>query len=337
MMLSLHQEPPLISVVMSVYNGGEYLSSAIESVLDQSYKEFEFIIIDDGSNDGSLEIIKSYQAEDDRIVLITRENRGLIASLNEGIDLARGEYIARMDADDISLPTRFAKQVAFMEANPNIGICGSWVEVFGDDRRTKVGKMAFLDKELKTKLLFSVPVMHPTVMVRRDLLCKYDLRYHSDYKTAEDYKMWLDCAEFTEFANLQEVLLRYRVLESSITRIAEAAKDNARFEVMNKIFWQVLSKMGIQNSVDENRLHFTLQLNDRIAREDIDLRYLDRYLNKLLDANRSSKVFHQGYLEQLLVKKFLVVIYYKIKRRDLSFLHSLLYKKFWLGVWFMLR
>ena len=116
---------PLVSVVLSVYNAEKHIVEAIESILTQSYKNFEFIIIDDGSTDGSLEIIKSY--DDERIILISRENKGLIASLNEGIEQAKGKYIARMDADDISLSSRFEEQVTFMEMHEEVGICGTTI------------------------------------------------------------------------------------------------------------------------------------------------------------------------------------------------------------------
>jgi len=114
-----------VSIVMSVYNAQKYLDEAIESILNQTYSNFEFIIINDGSTDKSLEIIENYAKKDSRIIVINRENKGLIYSLNEGIRKANGKYIARMDADDISLPQRLEKQVEFMEKNKNIGICGT--------------------------------------------------------------------------------------------------------------------------------------------------------------------------------------------------------------------
>lgn len=165
---------PLISVVMPVYNAELYLDEAIQSITNQTYKKFEFIIINDGSTDKSLEIIKKYKDEYSRIVLISRENKGLVFSLNEGISKAKGKYIARMDADDISLSTRLEEQVAFMEENQEIGVCGSWVEVFGDNRKNTIWKMPKSNEELKTRLLFSVPVAHPSVMMRKEILDKYN-------------------------------------------------------------------------------------------------------------------------------------------------------------------
>lgn len=140
----------VISVVMSVYNAEKYLDEALQSILNQN---FEFIIINDGSTDKSLEIIEKYKYQDTRIVLISRENRGLIASLNEGIELAKGKYIARMDADDISLPNRFEEQLKIMENDKEIVVCGSWINVFGENRKDKVSKYFEHDKQIKANLI----------------------------------------------------------------------------------------------------------------------------------------------------------------------------------------
>ena len=127
----------LISVVLPVFNGDKYLSEAIESILNQTYINFEFIIINDGSTDGSLTIIENYRVKDNRIVVISRENKGLIASLNEGIRIANGGYIARMDQDDLSLPTRLEEQVKFMDSN-QLDICGTYVQLFNKFKDLKV-------------------------------------------------------------------------------------------------------------------------------------------------------------------------------------------------------
>lgn len=138
---------------MSVYNGEKYLAEAIESILNQTYKNFELIIINDGSKDNSVEIIKNYMKQDNRIVLIDRENKGLPYSLNEGISVAKGEYIARMDADDISLPTRFEKQVDYMQKN-ELDVCGSYIKLFGDNRKEQVIKNPITNEDIRFSLLF---------------------------------------------------------------------------------------------------------------------------------------------------------------------------------------
>ena len=136
---------PIISVVMPVYNGDKYLQEAIESILNQTEGDFEFIIINDGSTDDSPALIDKYRELDSRIKVITQENKGLISSLNTGIDEAKGKYIARMDADDVSLPERFRTQLEYMEKNSKIGACGSWAKVFDEGRNHLIKHQAGRD------------------------------------------------------------------------------------------------------------------------------------------------------------------------------------------------
>ena len=322
----------LVSVVMSVYNSEKYLSEAIESILNQIYTNFEFIIVNDGSTDSSLDIIQEYMAKDERIVLISRENKGLPYSLNEGIEIAKGEYIARMDADDISLPTRFEEQVRFMEENIEIGICGIWAEVFGENVKNSILKQPPTHEEMKIRLLFSVCFAHPTVMMRKEILVKHKLKYNLDYVNAQDYELWSKISEFTRMANIPKVLLKYRVSENSITTITDTQKVGLRYKLLIDVFKKYIYKLGIENTEQENRLHFIIGLNERIAKEDIDFNFLHKYLTKLIEANKTAKVFHQKYLEKYLAKKFLIVVYYKIKKKDFSFLSAVFYRLFWRGV-----
>lgn len=241
-----------------------------------------------------------------------------------------------MDQDDICLPNRFEEQLEFMKQNSDIGVCGSWIEVFGEGYKTKVVKVAPSDEELRTMLIFTVPVMHPSVMMRKDLLDIYNLRYNEEYQSAEDYKMWLDCAKFVKLANIQKVLLKYRILNTGMTRVAETTQNDKRYEVIGRIFKEALAKMGVENSEEENQFHYILISHERIAKTNVDIEYLDKYLNKLLNANKSSKLYQHRYLKYLLIKKFLVVVYFKVRNKDLSFLQAMFYKKFWLGIWYVM-
>lgn len=196
---------PLVSVLMPVYNAEKYLREAIDSILNQTYRNFEFIIINDGSTDNSADIVRSY--DDARIVFVdNKKNQGLVTVLNQGLDMARGEYIARMDSDDISLPTRFAKQVMFMEKHPDVGVLGTFFHIFGGiDRIETKKKYPSLADMLPTS-----PVGHPTVMMRKSVFDKYNLRYDARYKHAEDYELWTRVIDFSRVANLPTVLLNYR-------------------------------------------------------------------------------------------------------------------------------
>jgi glycosyltransferase involved in cell wall biosynthesis len=199
-----------ISAVMPVYNGEAHLNEAIDSILAQTFGGFEFIIIDDGSTDRTAEIINAYN--DDRIVYIRNaENLGVARSLNRGIEAARGEYIARMDADDISEPRRFETQLRFMESHKRVGVCGSAMTSFYGSTPYKTHVYQYHHGHLVMELIYDSPLAHPTVMLRRSVLIKNNLRYDPAYEKAEDYRLWLTMAGHCRLCSLPDLLLRYRI------------------------------------------------------------------------------------------------------------------------------
>ena len=204
---------PLVSIIMPIYNASLYIHEAIESVLNQTYSNYEFIIIDDGSTDQSNKIIENYH--DERIIHI-RSNHDFIASLNLGLKKSSGKYIARMDGDDIMLPTRLEIQVNFMENNPEIAICGSAAEQFGDI----IGKMP-VEKDhnkLRALMLITNPMIHPSIIMKKSELGHHV--YSKGYDYAEDYKLWTDLAvQGKRFANIPDVLLRYRTSPKQVSSI----------------------------------------------------------------------------------------------------------------------
>ncbi|WOI58409.1 glycosyltransferase family 2 protein [Palleronia sp. LCG004] len=209
---------PRVSVLLPVYNAQAYLAEAIESILRQSFADFEFLIIDDGSTDGSVEIVSLYAARDPRIRFVARENRGLVATLNELAEMAQGEYLARMDADDISLSDRFLHQVARLDAEPGLSALGTWwlnIDEMGNPIYVATPP---LDHPTVDALNLSgvAALSHPSVMMRTDRFREVGC-YIETYKSAEDVDLWLRLAEHGRLANLDEVLLRYRMLETSIS------------------------------------------------------------------------------------------------------------------------
>lgn len=209
---------PKISVIMSVYNGEKFLKESVLSILNQTYADFEFIIINDGSTDLSLEILRGFEEKDKRIRLISRENKGLTPSLNEGIKLAQGEYIARMDSDDISMPERFEKQITFLEKNKDIALCGTWA-INIDENGNEIGeyKTPITNKEIKKNILFHNPFIHPSVMIRKEIVNNIGL-YNEKIKYAQDYEYWLRMIKKNKVANLDDFLIKYRIAKKSMTR-----------------------------------------------------------------------------------------------------------------------
>jgi glycosyltransferase involved in cell wall biosynthesis len=210
---------PAISIIMSVYNGEAHLAEAVESVLSQTFRDFELVVLDDGSTDRSLEIVRGYAAKDSRVRLIARENRGLIASLNQLIDEARAPLLARMDADDRCHAERLAKQHAFLAAHPACGVVGSWTHRMGADGKVWPGsvyKFPVTPAEVRAAIGYRSILAHPTVMYRRDVV-RQAHGYHPAFKHVEDFDLWLRIADITEISNIPEPLLMYRTHDDQIS------------------------------------------------------------------------------------------------------------------------
>jgi hypothetical protein len=223
------QAGPLVSVVMSVFNGERFLREAVSSILEQNLREFELIIIDDGSTDGSGLILDSYQNSDVRVAVYHQENRGLIASLNRGCALARGKYIARMDADDITVRGRLQRQVEFMEDHPEVGVLGGAIEWI-DTTGKSLLRCSFptSDREIKSALRRGdCPLAHPTVLMQKEVFASVG-GYRSAMVHAEDYDLWLRIADRFQLANLDAVVLKYRVHPNqvSVRRCGQQALSN---------------------------------------------------------------------------------------------------------------
>ncbi|MBW4467662.1 MAG: glycosyltransferase [Pegethrix bostrychoides GSE-TBD4-15B] len=234
---------PQVSVLMTVYNSARYLAEAVESILNQSFGDFEFLILDDGSQDRSAAILQAYAAQDSRIHLTLRENRGITKSLNELIAQARGELVARMDADDIALPERFARQVAFLQAHPKVVCVGGALDWI-DARSQLIGHcpMPQTDAELQRHMLTGVSLLHhPTAMLRRDALLQVG-GYDETMLTSSDLDLWLRLGEVGQLANLSDTVLQYRLHSDSITQ-AKQSRQAADALAACQRAWQ---RRGIQ-------------------------------------------------------------------------------------------
>ncbi|MEI6873738.1 MAG: glycosyltransferase family 2 protein [Spirochaetota bacterium] len=227
-----------ISVLISAFNCAPYLREAIQSILDQSFEKFELIFIDDCSVDATLEIARSFG--DGRIkVLHNERNLGIIESLNRGLAQCQGDYVARMDGDDVAWPERFAKQLDFLEQHRDHACVGSWYRVLGTER---VVDMPVSDEDARIRLLSASPIANPTAMVRRDVF--NTLRYDSAYPYAEDYKFWAEVALKGKIANLPIPLLDYRSHPGQVTNLFNATQQSTA----RKIRLEQLQRIGIEAS-----------------------------------------------------------------------------------------
>jgi glycosyltransferase involved in cell wall biosynthesis len=287
---------PKISVLMPVYNGETYLKEAINSILSQTYTDFEFLIINDGSTDKSLEIIESYN--DQRIRLINNDgNIGLIKTLNKGLDMAKGEYIARMDADDISLPERFEKQVKYMDENPDIAICGTSVKIIGLEREIAYKKTT--NPELnKCKLLFEGYIVHPTVFIRTKAIRDFNL-YYPDYKYAEDYGFWVEVSKHFKLANVEDVLLLYRMHPAQISSDKKEEQLNSDLAIKLNLYKEI----GLETEENEYGIIKELASYSFPANKEF-VTNANNWFNKIRLFNEDKKYCDHNLLMQVLSEKW---------------------------------
>jgi glycosyltransferase involved in cell wall biosynthesis len=259
---------PLISVILPVYNGADYLSDAIESILSQTFKDFELILINDGSSDNSLSIAQVYKDQDSRVVLVSQKNIGLVATLNKGISLAKGQFIARMDQDDISLENRFLEQIKLLETGYDL--CGCHFHFITESGQLSKSRVVSINTDFQSIILTrSTPFAHGSVMIRKSFLDENNLKYsHEKYTSAEDYYLWVQCFEHgAKITNVDEYLFLYRDFDLSLSKLnarnnlKDAQDISRRFIAKNFVkiednLKQRLSDKSILNSFEQEQLAF---------------------------------------------------------------------------------
>lgn len=201
---------PLISVLLPVHNAASTIDAALTSMARQTEPRFEMIVVDDGSTDGTHGRLMNWADRDSRIRLLRQEQGGTSSALNAAIKMADGDYLARMDGDDIALPGRLAWQRRFLDANPAVDVCGTWIEVFGDVSRRTL-RYPTVDGAIRARLYFDSPLAHPSVMLRRSVIEGLDPVYRVSFSRAQDYDLWERLQSRCVFANLPRCLLRYRM------------------------------------------------------------------------------------------------------------------------------
>ncbi len=281
-----------ISVLLPIYNAEKFLEESINSILNQTYSDFELIAIDDGSTDSSIKVLSSFT--DKRIKIILNEsNIGLVNTLNKGIDMCEGEYIARMDADDISFSTRFEKQVKLLDSNTDIGVCSTWLEFFGDTH--EIIKFPVDHNEIFWRFLLGVQLGHANSMIRRNLLEKFNIRYNALFPHSEDTNLWVNLLPHTKFANVPEVLYKYRKYNEQVTQVyAETVMDSFNRSV-NLHFRNILKLVSI-SKYEMFDLYPTIgvDVNSLNEFEDISI--------ELIQLNNQQKRFCEGTVKAVLLQ-----------------------------------
>lgn len=277
----------LISVLMPVYNTKEeYLHTSIESILNQTFTDFEFIIVNDGSTNNAEEVILSYK--DNRIKYVKQENQGIVGALNNAWSKASGKYIARMDSDDIAYPERFAKQVNFLEENPEYSLVGSWAKIIPSKNIIK------LPQDIKIMdLLADCMFIHPSIMFNKADFEKFNLQYKTGFEYAEDYCLYANAVKYLKMTNLQEVLLDYRVYPENSSSKNRNVRIRSSFKVQDLILENLSNDKNLQEKI-------------------LDLAYLKkRKKNKFTESIFSIKNLYKNWTKYKLVTVFGIEILFK--------------------------
>ena len=287
----MNYKKPSVSVVMPVYNQEKFVQESIQSILLQSFDDFEFIIIDDGSTDSTFEILQSNN--DKRIKLIRKKvNQGHNIARNQGMEIAKGKYICVMDSDDIALPYRIETQFNFLETNRRYGICGSFAKLVGSDQ---ILSAPHDYDEIKVWLLCNIMFRHPTIFIRTESLKKHKLTYNTNYRYAADYDLLVRASHLFPVTNIQEVLLEYRKHPEQIS----SAKKIEQGEVVRIIIIDQLSFFKTNIIEDEKKLHFDL-MKRRKVNTDHEFKRLLNWSNTLLELNNKTGYYNSRHLARFL-------------------------------------
>lgn len=289
---------PKVSVLMPVYNAADFVAEAAQSILGQTFADFEFVVIDDGSTDTSSAIIESYAKRDPRIRFLRNgRNLGIVSTLNRGLAVAAGEYVARMDADDISLPQRLGRQVAFLEKRRGISILGTFFCRLGDDR---VVKLPESHDEIKGSLFFGTTLCHPTVMMRKEDLRRRGLFYRSVYPHVEDRDLWIRAAKYLRLANLPEALLWRRSHQDQIEKRLADVQQKVKFRLVADL----VKRLGIVVTAQQLVVHDLVARGHRF-RSDTEREKVYSWLRLLGEKNRQEEVCRPSLFSGILFKLWL--------------------------------
>ena len=296
----METEKPQISAVMPLYNGAKFVGESIESVLAQSFGDFELIVIDDASTDASYDIACSYAEKDNRIIVLrNKANLGAAGSRNRGLDAVRGRFITFIDADDLIAPERFARQIAFFRQNPQVDLCGSYYKMFGDIAVAQQPiKVPLTHAGITVQLLFGCPFGMSSVMMRRDVFERSGVRFQQSM--AEDYQLWVDLSAHMRMANIPEYLDFYRRWENQISTNQLDRQTHSAQTIQREL---LCDSLNIPLSDEESRIytHFCLRV-EPMAREELGI--FRSILKRIYRANNHLSVYDPKILRKQLLRRY---------------------------------
>lgn len=289
---------PVITVLMSAYNAELFVANAVESVLNQTYVDFELLIFEDKSTDSTLEILRSFT--DPRIRLISNtENRGLTKNLIHGMCMARGEFVARMDADDICMPHRLATQVTYMHEHPEVGVLGSAVIFFDVKGKEFVAYQPLEHEEIKCALFYGFTMLHPSVMIRKADFDKHGLNYDPEFRVSQDHDLWVRAIRNVRFANFHQPLIKMREHKGKIGNTQKAYQQ----ELSNTIRRRQLKQLQV-NFTGHELETFCADESAAAKWDKVDLVSYESILRKIFERNEEVSNFDQNMLVSIGVSSF---------------------------------
>jgi glycosyltransferase involved in cell wall biosynthesis len=309
---------PLVSVIIPIFNGEKYIEQTIDSVLSQTYQNWELIIINDGSSDNTERLILKYP--DKRIRYLRNDtNRGISPSLNRGIDEAKGEFIARLDADDIALPLRFEKQVEFLSKNRDYALCGSYFQTI-DSAGNILKHVRFPnnDRDAQSYLLLHNCFCQSSIMMKAEIA--KELKYDHRFRICEDYDLWYRISKLGKIINLPLFTTLYRIHDLNITR-----KSEIMFKDVNIVNRKIMDDLGIEYTEKEFELHTNaLSYHADYFSNSGNLRLLENWINKLYKYIRESTNYNALLCYRILTEKWIVLAYKSGNLKSVFFNHLIL-------------
>jgi glycosyltransferase involved in cell wall biosynthesis len=277
---------PHVSVILPVHNGVAHLREAVQSIRDQTFSDFELLIIDDASTDCTTQLIAQLSKEDKRIRTLRHHTQmGVTASLNEGFTNTQSPFIARMDADDRCSPHRLARQLMFMRQHPHLGLCGSWIRCFGAVRPYTLTYPCG-PETIRAYLLFGNPFPHPSILFRRESLDRHNLRYAPSVTVAQDLEFWSRCVDLFPTDNLPETLVEYRLHNASVSTTRTTESHLTAVAIVKK----QLAKLFIELDEDDFSFHFNIARGGVMGGKE-KLRRVHNWLNHLIARNNAISAY----------------------------------------------
>lgn len=307
---------PIATVLMSVYNGDKFLRQCIDSILSQTFTDFEFVIYDDCSTDSTPEIIQSYT--DSRIIYRRNSrNRGLTANLAEGVELSTSKYIIRMDADDIAYSDRFEKQVKWMDSHENISILGSPVTYFCDAPGDGgISQQPENDATIKAMLFINFTLMHPSIIIRRDDLVKHGLNYNTEYRYSQDHALYLDCiCSGLKFANFPQPLVYMRAHLKSISRFNHSEQQ----ECSKRARREFLERSGIiEGCTEQEVLVYNNFASGEFPNTPSEVEAFENFVDKIVINSLTARYFDINILRNVIAEQLYNSAYHAVNKKELK-------------------